>query len=146
MSKDDSVLKLYPNEITDIRNKIQECLESHEYCRPLENGDFFPTRLLDLRTPTIRLIDGQSLTRSDGRYATLSYCWGKTMPEGGNTTIETIDARRTRIDVALLPRTLRQAIYVTRTLEIPFLWIDSLCIIQGNAQDWTKESVTMCQM
>jgi hypothetical protein len=38
---------------------------------------FFPTRLLDVRTPTIRLIDGQDLKPSDGGYVALSYCGGE---------------------------------------------------------------------
>jgi len=31
-------------------------------------------------------------------------------------------------------------------LEISYIWIDSLCIIQGDAEDWAKESVTMIKV
>jgi hypothetical protein len=34
-----------------------------------------------------------------------------------------------------LPRTVRDAITVTRSLEYGYLWVDSLCIIQDDKQD-----------
>lgn len=39
-----------------------------------------------------------------------------------------------------LPRTFRDAIVVTRSMGIIFLWIDSLCILQDSAEDWASES------
>jgi hypothetical protein len=45
-----------------------------------------------------------------------------------------------------LPKTFRDAVYITRGLGIRYLWIDSLCIIQGNAQDWQTESANMIRI
>lgn len=42
-----------------------------------------------------------------------------------------------------LPRNFRDAIALTRTLAIEYLWIDSLCIIQDSAQDWQMECTWM---
>lgn len=36
-----------------------------------------------------------------------------------------------------------QAISIVRRLEIRYLWIDSLCIIQGDQTDWETESANM---
>ncbi|CAP64782.1 uncharacterized protein PODANS_5_3380 [Podospora anserina S mat+] len=35
------------------------------------------------------------------------------------------------------------AVIVTRALGIPYLWIDALCILQGDATDWDLESSLM---
>ncbi|KAF2189860.1 HET-domain-containing protein [Zopfia rhizophila CBS 207.26] len=42
-----------------------------------------------------------------------------------------------------LPRTFRDAVQVTRELGIQYLWIDSLCIIQWNQEDWKHEATRM---
>lgn len=98
--------------------------------------------LLDIRTSTLRLINGIDLKTSDGCYTALSYCWGNTMPETGKTTVETLEARRAGIEFTLLPKILREVIIVTRLLGIPLIWIDALCIIQGDVHDWEEESAS----
>lgn len=45
-------------------------------------------------------------------------------------------------DAALLG-TFRDAIKVTRSLGIHYIWIDSLCIIQDSKADWLHESFPM---
>jgi hypothetical protein len=42
-----------------------------------------------------------------------------------------------------LPQTFRDAVDVTRRLKVPYLWIDSLCIIQNTIEDWNKEALQM---
>lgn len=42
-----------------------------------------------------------------------------------------------------LPKTFRDAIAVTQILKIRYIWIDSLCIIQDDAQDWQREAAKM---
>lgn len=45
-----------------------------------------------------------------------------------------------------LPQTLRDAVEVCRAMEVRYIWIDALCIIQGDNDDWEKESATMAQV
>jgi hypothetical protein len=47
-----------------------------------------------------------------------------------------------------LPRTIQDAVSVTRRLGIRFLWVDALCIIQDsiNGEDWTNESSKMADV
>ncbi|KAN0102629.1 Heterokaryon incompatibility protein (HET) domain containing protein [Hyaloscypha variabilis] len=47
------------------------------------------------------------------------------------------------IPFSCLPQTFQDAVRVTRALDIPYLWIDSLCIVQGDAQDWEVEAAKM---
>lgn len=42
-----------------------------------------------------------------------------------------------------LPRIFQDAISLARNLGIKYLWIDSLCIIQGDSADWLQESSRM---
>lgn len=138
--------ELHPAELRTVNSWIHTCVSEHKECVPLTSGRFLPTRLLDLKGPAISLIDSKGLIPSNAEYVALSYCWGTTMPETGKTTKETESERRKEIMLHLLPRTLREAVYVTRLLKIPYLWVDALCIIQGDREDWLKESAMMCQV
>ncbi|KAH6718353.1 hypothetical protein BKA61DRAFT_599503 [Leptodontidium sp. MPI-SDFR-AT-0119] len=58
------------------------------------------------------------------------------MPDEGKTLVATLDTHERGIDLKSLPKTLRDAIEVTRSLSFPFIWIDALCIIQDSTPDW----------
>ncbi|KAI8213173.1 Mitogen-activated protein kinase kinase kinase YODA [Colletotrichum sp. SAR 10_76] len=47
------------------------------------------------------------------------------------------------IDFHVLPDTFKDAVTITRELNIRYLWIDSLCIIQGPDGDFTEQSKHM---
>lgn len=51
-----------------------------------------------------------------------------------------------RIYVKELPKTVADAITVTRGLKYQYLWVDSLCILQDSKDDWEDESVKMRQI
>ncbi|KAI7458550.1 hypothetical protein KC351_g18089 [Hortaea werneckii] len=46
----------------------------------------------------------------------------------------------------MLPRTYRQAIYLARQLGIHHIWIDALCIVQDDNEDWQRESSRMAEI
>ncbi|KAK7416186.1 hypothetical protein QQX98_005383 [Neonectria punicea] len=50
------------------------------------------------------------------------------------------------IDVKEMPQTFRDAVKVTRSLGLRHLWIDSLCIIQKDLEDWQIESAKMADV
>ncbi|KKY28927.1 putative heterokaryon incompatibility [Diplodia seriata] len=50
------------------------------------------------------------------------------------------------IPIDTIPKTLHDAILVTRVLGIQYLWIDALCIIQDDASDWQQEAIQMGQI
>jgi hypothetical protein len=68
------------------------------------------------------------------RYATLSHCWGQASTI--KTETHNLALRETSISLQALPKTFREAVLVCRKLNIPFLWIDSLCIVQDDKRDW----------
>ncbi|KAH9216216.1 heterokaryon incompatibility protein-domain-containing protein [Leptodontidium sp. 2 PMI_412] len=131
---------------------LDNCLQHHSSCSK-DTGQFRPSRLLDLGSNVgendIRLIVSElDIPKQKGRqnhYATLSYCWG---PPGLNarTTKENIGERRRKIPLDSLPRTVRDAVKVTRELGIRYLWVDALCIIQEDKDDWARESAVMGQI
>jgi hypothetical protein len=130
---------------------IQDCLQNHKDCKYTisnihvdeMNGPKLPTRVLDLGcadNTDLSLIETQG---ERGNYCALSYCWG---PPGMNhllTTRANISSHLDCIRFGQLPKTLQDAVIVTRQISIRYLWIDSLCIIQGDKADWTRESAKM---
>jgi hypothetical protein len=71
----------------------------------------------------------------------LSYCWGPSAPL--KTTTANLEQHRQGIPFDDLPKTLQDAVTVTQGLGIRYLWIDALCIVQGDAADWEAESSKM---
>lgn len=101
-----------------------------------------PRRVLDLSAGKVRLIETVPAQR--GRYVALSHCWGK--EQLLITTRETLADRMAEIDIKEMPRTFQDSIRITRGLGIPFIWIDSLCIIQKDVQDWEEQSAVMADI
>jgi hypothetical protein len=104
-----------------------------------------PTRLLDVADPDrLRLICGQQV--GAGNYVALSHCWGELSNEENQrycTTEKNIDRRGEGFKIDELPKTFQHAVEAARGLRVQYLWIDSLCIIQGDAGDWDQESKRM---
>ncbi|CAN9087001.1 unnamed protein product [Alternaria sp. RS040] len=127
---------------------LQECVSSHLSCNTSEGSStWYPTRLLHLADHSedknhIRLIR-TAREPPIGPYATLSHCWGNNMPFKLTQAMESESNLRSALPD--LPKTFQEAIQVSRRLEIPYLWIDSLCIIQGgdDRQDWYREASSM---
>ena len=72
---------------------------------------------------------------------TLSHRWGT--DEQIVLTKASLPEMSKRIDVANLSQTYQDAIAITRSLGLRYLWIDSLCIIQDSMLDWQTEAAKM---
>ncbi|GFP58430.1 hypothetical protein TASIC1_0010024100 [Trichoderma asperellum] len=81
--------------------------------------------------------------RRRGRYATLSHCWGSSGRQPLKTTRANLQGHLQDIPWASIPKTFQDAITVTRNIGLEYVWIDSLCIVQDDHQDWLKESKRM---
>ena len=79
-----------------------------------------------------------------GHYTTLSHSWGGLVPV--KLTHETLANLQSGIGLADLPRTFADAVKITYKFGIRYLWIDSLCIIQDDEEDWRRESASMAMV
>ncbi|KAH6661607.1 heterokaryon incompatibility protein-domain-containing protein [Halenospora varia] len=137
-----------------LRAWLQWC-DKHTSCK-YENYELhdhgLPTRLLsvgiengsDYNPDFLKLVSGQEI--GAGKYIALSHCWGKLRPGEVPrycTTQDNIVVREKGFSIADLPLTFRDAVKVARGLQVQYLWIDSLCIIQGKNGDWDQESERM---
>ncbi|CAH0057394.1 unnamed protein product [Clonostachys solani] len=134
-----------PETFQQLRDWISTCDKDHEVCL-VSSTVSLPTRILDLggtdeEHADAKLRNGQN---ESGRYATLSHCWGGYQPL--KTTKSTLDAHTANIPFQDLPKTFQDAAITCRRLGIRFLWIDSLCIIQDDDEDWQIQSAQMASI
>lgn len=45
-----------------------------------------------------------------------------------------------------LPKTFQDAVHLARVLEVRYLWIDALCIVQDDVEDWKAEAGRMAEI
>lgn len=111
---------------------LQNCAQTHSDCWvSFQDNRRLPSRLVDLGStrsiePRVCLT---SKLPSDTKYTTLSHCWGGlriTSLNRGN-----LEDFSNRIPFRKLTKTFREAMEVTKRLGIQYIWIDSLCIVQG---------------
>ena len=121
---------------------IDDCQRCHQLCRvnPQQVGG--PKRLLQcLSDGSVRLVDTQSIPqRCD--YIALSYCWGDGTAVK-KTTEKTLDRHQSGIPNDDLPRLFREVAALARGLNINYLWIDALCIVQDSKEDNDKKDQIM---
>lgn len=140
---------LSPAILKFLRAKLDGCFSDldHVDCHRDEGLHHdWPGRLLRIaREGAVSLVGFQ--TNMARQYAALSYCWGS--PEELSrhpplrATVATVQALRDGIQLNQLPRTIEQAVRVCIHLEIEYIWVDALCIIQDDGLDWEKESRKM---
>lgn len=134
-------LRLAPapsGEISTISQWLADCDTKHTQCHT--ENDFVPTRLIELgpdQSNHARLTSPPAPTK----WLALSYVWGSSKQAG--TTRANLKARTQRIVVSELPQTLQDAMTITRALGFAYIWIDALCIVQDDLEDWAAESATM---
>ena len=76
-------------------------------------------------------------------YLALSYCWGKPQPLATTLRKKNFVQLKTGILLSSLAETIQDAIVLCRKLDVGYLWVDALCIIQDDGVDWSSESQKM---
>lgn len=122
-------------------NAVNECVKMHKHCRAPKRPPL-PRRVLDV----VDFDNGSDvrLWQSNGKraaYVALSHTWGQ--KHTFMTNRSNLRERLRGIKFQSLPKTFQDAIFMTRKLKIRYLWIDSLCILQGDTVDWNRESPKM---
>ena len=96
--------------------------------------------------PSFRLIDVNQdcvvEAPSDPDYAILSYVWGSLQREFLLALKSNFESLKVPGSICpenpLLPKTIRDAIILTKALGYRYLWVDSVCIVQDDASSITQ--------
>ena len=134
-----------PRIIEIAKSWLSSCEHEHEQCLSLVRGkSYVPTRLIRITRHSQGLRLSLHLTTPDEKplqYATLSHCWGQI----GHGKLELNNYSVYLLDIPLraLPLNFRHAVQIAADLSFEFIWIDSLCIIQGCKEDWDREAPMM---
>ncbi|KAI4860886.1 heterokaryon incompatibility protein-domain-containing protein [Hypoxylon rubiginosum] len=129
---------------------FQICSTSHASCRALEHKrqPFVPDRLIQIlgddegNTTQWRLVEKccREIDPSTS-YVTLSHCWGSSehlkLVKGKQSVF------REASSTSDLSKTYQDAFQIATILGFHFIWIDSLCILQDDADDWKTQSSMM---
>lgn len=127
-----------------IKETVNQCCTEHAACR--NSGDaFVPTRLLYVGGDDAALRLCETTTwQEHPPFVALSHCWGGSKPL--SLIRSRLDEFKKHIGLSELPNTFKDAITVARLLQVPYLWIDSLCIIQDDTTDWETEAARMADV
>lgn len=110
------------------------CTRNHIQCQKRIGGGFLPTRALYIRSAwtsnRVKLVNDTSLREP---YIALSHRWGtEILP----TTIrDNLATRLSGFKMADLPPIMRDAIWIARSLQYDYIWVDALCIVQDSEED-----------
>ncbi|KAH8671735.1 heterokaryon incompatibility protein-domain-containing protein [Xylariales sp. PMI_506] len=157
-----------PKNIQKIRGWLDHCVAGHPECdliRQEQDGAnclniddkwmFIPKRLVYVGDPLAGedprvVISNQefktgSIEAGQARYVALSYCWGSEAERKGSLISDTsnIDDWMRAIPWVRMPRTFQDVVLLAIQLGVHYVWIDSLCILQGAGGDWAVESAKM---
>lgn len=126
------------------------CRTSHPRCanerKKRQSHCSTPARLLYIGTEECKKVTLHEIISpgKDGElnnlqnYAALTYCWG-----GSNInfllTTKSVGELRRGISISDLPATIQHAIQTARNMNIPYIWIDALCIFQDDEEDKKRE-------
>ncbi|KAI1764587.1 HET-domain-containing protein [Hypoxylon sp. FL1150] len=141
------------------RNCVKSCQSDHSECRRLANEEndtqgvelidtkSIPSRLIHLFTKDSVLhvaIIGRDIASEIPKddvtqrgFAILSYCWGG--PQPVQLTYDSIGNLADGVPISCLPKTLRDAAWLTNEMGLEYLWIDALCILQDDPDDKIRE-------
>ena len=123
---------------------LNNCRTKHTSCH--STVLYSPARLLYIDGHDPRMIKIVQNPASGIAYAALSHRWTAATSRT-NLTKNNLQFRSTTgLDTATLPRAMQDTISLLRKLRIAYLWIDSLCIIQDDTDDWKREAASMSKV
>ena len=125
---------------------LLNCLEKHSHkCSAYQYQYPLPKRILDLGDfpDGIRLLENSTHTRP---YVCLSHCWGDSAHHPLQTTSQNLLSHKRGIKFADLPKTFQETATAVHRLGYRYLWIDSLCIVQDDEEDWRVQASSMANI
>lgn len=143
-----------------IRSWMDECADEdrHSLCarslQKIQSSSYLPTRLIETASTLdqdglkyYKLLDTAKSLHGKHRYATLSHVWGVDQQPTYRTVTGNYEERlRCGILRDDLPACFQDAIDAAEKVNIPYIWIDSVCIIQDDVVDCPAEAGKMDQV
>ena len=126
-----------------IKEKVEACEKHHKCGKDGGALPLLPDRVIWIEANNesrIQLVEPESIR---ARYIALSYCWGPVSPNTYLTNVDTLHARKSGIMFNDLPPLFQDVIKTARALGIWYIWIDRLCIIQGDDKDFLSQAPKM---
>lgn len=100
----------------------------------------------DTLDTTVKVVETSGINWAevkDYHYVTLSHRWGNIKKPVKLTTLKKGEFEK-GLKLKFLPKIFQDAILLaTRLHRVGYIWIDSMCIIQDDANDWLQESALM---
>ncbi|TGO29516.1 hypothetical protein BPAE_0014g00670 [Botrytis paeoniae] len=124
---------------------ISNCTQNHEKCC-IDKISWLPTRLVNVGLDGVvtRLVETKEISKDqNSQYFALSHRWGATPDHSSRLSSINKLAWMESIPADQMPATFQDAIQFTRNMNIPYIWIDSLCIMQDSSEDWSTEAALM---
>ncbi|KAF1840464.1 tol protein [Cucurbitaria berberidis CBS 394.84] len=122
-----------------IRSWVETCDLTHTDCMKRRRAT--PRSKSGPPEAPVRLVETAS-SSVQGPYCSLSHCWGE--PNFVQLHVENKEKfKKEGVGWHLFPTNFQHAIEIVRALDIGYIWIDSLCIIQNSADDWNYEGSRM---
>lgn len=124
------------NNIALIRSWLAACdgKQDHRICRSLQ-APTLPTRVVDVSgintSGQAKLVLSNT---SAAEYVALSYCWPRQTANDAKpivTNSSNVETMLSSIDVSKLTGSQQICLKLAENLGIQYVWIDGLCIIQG---------------
>jgi hypothetical protein len=128
--------------VKKIQGWINSCVQNHELCKhPDPALTHLPTRLIEITSTitgelSIHLLE----TKGDEqyKYVALSHSWASSKPL--KTDRHNYLEHRDEIPWDELSTVYQDTITMANALAIRYVWIDSLCIIQQDIEEWGREA------
>ncbi|PLN85670.1 HET domain protein [Aspergillus taichungensis] len=133
-----------------VKGWVDSCCQFHSSCKRDEDP-VLPRFIIEISAatgtaefqPSLRLVENDGSQRSP--YITLSFIWGvrvqpvQLMRENRKQFLESIPYDR-------LPNTVRDAVFVAHKLNVKYLWVDTLCIVQDDDEVKREQIAQMCDI
>ncbi|RDL36597.1 uncharacterized protein BP5553_05949 [Venustampulla echinocandica] len=130
--------------LSEIGRNNNALLDMYYPTRLVDVGDFSSDRCRLVLTNSTAFLEQQDVL-APLQYVALSYCWGP--PDDAakqfKTEASTLIDRLAGFSPTDASPVVQDVIALTRALGLKYLWVDALCIIQGNKDDWERESASM---
>ncbi|KAE9364806.1 HET-domain-containing protein [Stipitochalara longipes BDJ] len=125
-----------------IKEQVATCMKEHK-CGKDGHLPLLPDRVIWIEAnqgSAIQLVEPKNIR---AKYIALSYCWGPVTPSTYLTDVSTYNTRKAGIVYVDLPPLIQDVVSCARKLGIEYVWVDRLCIIQGDVEDFKSQAPKM---